>query len=132
MASTEPRAPQPPKNEAPDASRARRPARLVSVPHFATEEPIREEHYGADRFDRELPKLAEGPLKGFPRVYALALFLVAHNDSVVDVDTLRRFLAAYQRVDVLSIGELWAVVIMLRIALLENLRRLAVKMDESR
>src|SRR5205085_381898 len=83
-------------------------------------------------FDRELPKLAEGPLKGFPRVYALALALIAHTDSAVDLDTVKRFLNAYQSVDVLSIGELWAVVIMLRIALVENLRRLAVRMDESR
>ena len=50
---------------------------------------------------------------------------VAHTDSHFDPDTLRRFILAYQRVQPLTIGELWAVAITLRIVLIENLRRLA-------
>lgn len=74
---------------------------------------------------RELPKLADGELKDHPRIYALALALIAHTDSRLDTNTLRRFIAAYQTVAPLSIGELWAVAITLRLALVENLRRLA-------
>ncbi|MGI8734706.1 MAG: GH36-type glycosyl hydrolase domain-containing protein [Pyrinomonadaceae bacterium] len=74
---------------------------------------------------RELPKLADGKLKDHPRIYALALALIAHTDSRLDTNTLRRFIAAYQTVAPLSIGELWAVAITLRLALVENLRRLA-------
>jgi cyclic beta-1,2-glucan synthetase len=49
---------------------------------------------------------------------------VAHTDSRFDLETLKAFVRAYQRVQPLGIGELWAVAIHLRVALLENLRRL--------
>ena len=74
---------------------------------------------------RQLPKLAEGPFAGYPRIFSLAWAFVAHTDSHFDPDILRRFIAAYQQVQPLTIGELWAVAITLRIVLIENLRRLA-------
>jgi len=76
-------------------------------------------------FYRELPALAGGPLAGYPRVYGIAWAFVAHTDSRFDPDTLRRFVRAYQKVQPLTIGELWAVTISLRVVLVENLRRLA-------
>ncbi len=80
----------------------------------------------------ELPKLAEGELEGYPRIYAVALALIAHTDSRLDTNTLQRFIAAYQTVAPLSIGELWAVAITLRLALVENLRRLAITIARAR
>jgi len=80
----------------------------------------------------ELPKLAAGPLHDYPRIYAVALALTAHTDSRLDTNTLRRFIASYQTVSPLSIGELWAVAITLRLALVENLRRLAVSVIRGR
>jgi cyclic beta-1,2-glucan synthetase len=74
---------------------------------------------------RRLPKIADGHLAGCPRVYGIAWAYVAHTDTRFEVDTLRRFIAAYQRVQPLSIGEIWAVPIHLRMALVENLRRLS-------
>ena len=76
---------------------------------------------------RELPKLATGPHANLPRVYALALELIAHTDCVLDETTTTRFVRAYQSVTPLTIGELWAVPIMLRLGLLENLRRLSAR-----
>jgi cyclic beta-1,2-glucan synthetase len=76
-------------------------------------------------FYRELPKLADGPLQGYPRVYGLAWAFVAHTDSRFEPETLRRFVLAYQLVQPLTIGELWAAAITLRVVLVENLRRLA-------
>src|SRR5258708_6003237 len=76
-------------------------------------------------FYRQLSKLAQGPLTGYPRVYGIAWAFVAHTDSRFDPETLRRFVHAYQRVQPLTIGELWAVAITLRVVLVENLRRLA-------
>jgi len=76
-------------------------------------------------FYRELPKLASGTLEGYPRVYGLAWSFVAHTDSRIELATLRRFILAYQRVVPLTIGELWALAISLRLVLVENLRRLA-------
>ncbi|MCA1594419.1 MAG: hypothetical protein LC754_17700, partial [Acidobacteria bacterium] len=83
-------------------------------------------------FYRELPKLRSGEMEGFPRIYALALALIAHTDSHLDTETLRRFIAAYQRITPLSIGELWAAAISLRLALVENLRRLASRIVAAR
>ena len=73
---------------------------------------------------RQLPKLAGGPFHGYPRVLGIAWAYVAHTDSHFDPVILQRFLTAYQQVQPLSIGELWAVAITLRIVLVENLRRL--------
>ena len=76
-------------------------------------------------FYRRLPKLADGPLQGFPRVFGLAWALVAHTDSAFDLQKLTRFVEAYQRIQPLTIGELWAIAITLRVTLVENLRRLS-------
>ncbi len=81
---------------------------------------------------RQLPKLAIGPFAGYPRVLGIAWAFVAHTDSRFDTETLRRFVNAYQRVQPLAIGELWAVAITLRIVLVENLRRAATRMIENR
>ncbi len=76
-------------------------------------------------FYRLLPKIAEGyHLGGYPRVYGLAWAYVAHTDSRFDLETLTAFVRAYQRAQPLGIGELWAIAIHLRVALVENLRRL--------
>lgn len=97
------------------------------------EEQVREIREDLPRgYYRELPKLAEGPYKDFPRIYALSIALVAHSDSQLDTEMLRRFINAYQQVTPLSIGELWAVAISLRLALVENLRRLTSRIVSSR
>jgi cyclic beta-1,2-glucan synthetase len=74
---------------------------------------------------RQLPKLVDGPFMGYPRVFGVAWAFVAHTDSHFDTELLCRFVRAYQVVQPLTIGELWAVAITLRIVLVENLRRLA-------
>jgi len=76
-------------------------------------------------FYYQLPKLANGPLNGYPRVLSLAWSYVAHTDSLIDPAALCRFIAAYQRVATLNVGELWALATVLRIVLIENLRRCA-------
>jgi cyclic beta-1,2-glucan glucanotransferase len=83
-------------------------------------------------FYRQLPKLADGPLQGYPRVFGLAWRFVAHTDSRFDPEMLQRFIRGYQRVEPLTIGELWAVSIVLRIVLVENLRRLAEQIMQGR
>ena len=76
-------------------------------------------------FYRQLPKIADGPLQGLPRVFGIAWAYVAHSDSLFEEERLRRFLQAYQKIDALTIGELWALAISLELVLVENLRRLA-------
>ncbi|HMF57313.1 MAG TPA: glucoamylase family protein, partial [Pyrinomonadaceae bacterium] len=97
------------------------------------EEQLREVREDLPRgFYYELPKLESGDLAGYPRIYAVALSLIAHTDSRLDTETLRRFIRAYQQVTPLKIGELWAVAITLRLALVENLRRLATRIVAAR
>lgn len=75
-----------------------------------------------------LPKLSDGPLAGYPRVYAIAWEFVAHTDSRFESELLRSFIVAYQGVQPLTMGELWAIPITLRLILIENLRRIAARM----
>ena len=77
-------------------------------------------------YSRELPRLQVGQSAGLPRVYDIALERISHGDGLVDPRTLPGFLEAYQSVTTLTLGELWAFPIMLRLALIENLRRVAV------
>ena len=83
-------------------------------------------------FYRQLPKLAEGPLEGYPRVLGLAWTFVAHTDSRFEPESLQRFVERFQRIQPLTIGELWAVPIALRMVLVENLRRLAERIVNGR
>jgi cellobiose phosphorylase len=83
-------------------------------------------------YSRQLPKLADGPSAGFPRIYDLALALISHMDGRVDKDNTTQFIAAYQTAEPLQLGELWAFPIMLQLALLENLRRVALHVARRR
>lgn len=83
-------------------------------------------------YSKELPKLSEGPSAGFPRVYDMAKEIIAHGDGYIDPESLNRFVTAYQTIDPLKLGELWAIPIMLRLALIENLRRVSVRIAEGR
>ncbi len=83
-------------------------------------------------YSLELPRLSKGPSAGRPRVYDIALETISHGDGRVDPEGLTSFVAAYQRVTFLKLGELWAIPIMLRLALIENLRRIAVRLAADR
>ena len=83
-------------------------------------------------YSRQLPRLADGPSAGFPRIYDLALELISHMDGRVDSDNTTQFIEAYQIVEPLKLGELWAFPIMLQLALLENLRRVGLRIARRR
>jgi len=83
-------------------------------------------------YSRELPRLGSGPSAGLPRVYDIALETISHGDGRVDQGSLGSFIAAYQQVTALKLGELWAIPIMLRLALIENLRRVAARLAADR
>jgi cyclic beta-1,2-glucan synthetase len=83
-------------------------------------------------YSRELPRLLNGPSAGLPRVYDIALETISHGDGRVDSESLSSFVAAYQTVSALDLGELWAIPIMLRLALIENLRRVSARLAAGR
>lgn len=101
--------------------------------YYLIEEQIRiaRRHLPKD-YSKELPRLEKGAVEGTPRVYKLALEVIAHGDGRVDPESLCRFVEAYQELAPLTLGELWAIPIMLRLALLENLRRVAARVAENR
>jgi cyclic beta-1,2-glucan synthetase len=74
---------------------------------------------------RELPRLPQRQWAGHTRIYAMALELIRHSDSRLDHSQLVRFMKSYQSIAPLTIGELWAWPSILKLALIENLRRLA-------
>ncbi|HEX9172252.1 MAG TPA: glucoamylase family protein [Telluria sp.] len=103
--------------------------------YYLIEEQIRTaRHHLPKDYSRELPRLAhtDSLLEGQPRVYALALEAIAHGDGRLEPESLSRFVAAYQEAAPLKLGELWAIPIMLRLALIENLRRVAARLSASR
>jgi cellobiose phosphorylase len=78
-------------------------------------------------YSRELPRLGNGASAGLPRVYDIAQEAISHGDGQVHTGSFGRFIAAYQTVTTLTLGELWGVPIMLRLALIENLRRVGTR-----
>ncbi|MGL6195426.1 MAG: hypothetical protein ACRC2T_11455, partial [Thermoguttaceae bacterium] len=75
------------------------------------------------KYSRELPILTNTPSHGLPRVYDLALAAISYGDGRVDAEQLGDLVMAYQSESELQIGELWAIPIMLRLTLIENIRR---------
>jgi len=82
-------------------------------------------------YSKDLPRLKKGPAAGRPRVYRIAMELISHVDGGVDAPSISAFIASYQNVMPLTLGELWAVPIMLRLGLIENLRRVAIRVAAS-
>ena len=83
-------------------------------------------------YSKELPHLQRGPYAGYPRVYELVRELILHTDGRVDSESLKRFVDAYQTINVLKLGELWAVPIMIRLALIENIRCISLSISSGR
>ncbi len=90
---------------------------------YIIEEQVKEIRQNLSRkYYFQLPRLRSGFLKGYPRVYAIALELVSHTDGRFDDKQLVGFVSAYQSQSLLSNGELWAIPIMIRMALIEHVR----------
>ena len=81
------------------------------------------------RFYRQLPQTDGARL---PRVLAIAWHYVAQTDSAVSREGFEAIVDGFQDVEPLRIGELWALPSVLRFVLLENLRRLALRVERAR
>jgi cyclic beta-1,2-glucan glucanotransferase len=97
---------------------------------YIIQEHIREVRTSLPRgYYQELPKLAGGPLADHPRVYEVATELIAHTEGHLDLENITLFVREYQRVAPLRLGELWAIPAMLRLGLVENIRRMALRLE---
>jgi cyclic beta-1,2-glucan synthetase len=78
------------------------------------------------KYEKGLPHVTDNSLqKSYPRVYDIVLQIIKHGDGRWNLQNLSRFVNAYQSVTQLTLGELWAIPIMLRLALIENLSRVS-------
>ncbi|WAG69542.1 cyclic beta 1-2 glucan synthetase [Clostridium sp. CF011] len=81
---------------------------------------------------KDLPVIYKGFMKGYPRVYHIAIEIASHTDGRMDETVIENFIRAYQRSAVLTSGELWAIPIMLRIALIQNISRITEKIVKAK
>lgn len=85
------------------------------------------------KFYQQLPKLENIQSNSVPRVFSLAETLTANTDSLLDGKVLKHFITAYQKTGTpLTIGEIWALPVALRMVLIENLRRICVFSETTR
>lgn len=80
----------------------------------------------------QLPVLKSGPFKGYTRIYAIAMELISHIDGKIEETTLLKYLKAYQTHIVLLDREIWAIPIMIRLALIENIRNICKKIKDTK
>ena len=72
-------------------------------------------------FYRQLPKISANPLEGIPRIYAVAGELVVNNEAYLEMDRVDRSVQLFQDITPLTTAELWALPVMLRLAIMECL-----------
>lgn len=75
--------------------------------------------------NKVLPKIDEGPYKGYPRIYLYTFELLQNTDSSADKDILNQFIYSSQHAEPLTMRELWAFPIMFRLVLFASLASLA-------
>jgi cyclic beta-1,2-glucan synthetase len=96
--------------------------------YHVVQEHIREVHASLPGgYYRELPELAAGSLAGYPRAYEIAITLISHTEGRIDLENTDLVVGAFQQVTPLRIGELWAIPAMLRLGLIENVRRMTLR-----
>ncbi|MBC2579722.1 GH36-type glycosyl hydrolase domain-containing protein [Clostridium sp. DJ247] len=81
-------------------------------------------HNMPEEYYKKLPVISKGSMKCYPRVYYLAVQLVAHTDGKIDEETIETFINSYQSNTVLTSGELWALPAMIKIALIQNISKI--------
>ncbi|MDN4061555.1 glucoamylase family protein [Massilia sp. YIM B02769] len=101
---------------------------LLDDYHLVAEHVRSARHQLPPACSRALPRLAGGA----PRIYQLALEVVTHGDGRLEQESLARFVAAYQEGAPLKLVELRTIPVMLRLALVDNLRRIAARLDARR
>jgi cyclic beta-1,2-glucan synthetase len=101
---------------------------LLDNYYLIEEEIVIGKRYLPKGYSKGLPKLKSG----FPRVYSIAIEIISHSDGHIDIHSLSHFIDSYQKASNLTLGELWAIPIMLRLALLENLSRIATRIAVDR
>jgi cyclic beta-1,2-glucan synthetase len=105
---------------------------LLDNYHVIEQNIVEAKKYFPKGFDKTLPKLKDGEFKDYPRVYRIAHEVINHSDFSLSTELLDAFLRGYQTKSILSIGELWAIPIMIKFSLLDNLRRIILTLIDDK
>ena len=73
----------------------------------------------------KLPDLRGGDFKNYPRIFALIMELVNHTDGKINEEDLLKYVRVYQEENVLYDREIWAIPVVMKIALIENIRHIS-------
>lgn len=84
------------------------------------------------RFYRQLPTIEIEKGVRVPRALAIAWLYVAHTDSTMSASGLEAIVEGFQSVEPLKIGEIWSLPPLVRFVLVENLKRLALRVERAR
>ena len=94
--------------------------------YYLIEEQIRTvRQHLPNSFGKGLPSLISP--QNCPRIYDIASEAIAHGDGRWETVSLASYITAYQQVTPLTLAEVWALPGMLRLALIENLRRISME-----
>ncbi|MEO6080993.1 MAG: glucoamylase family protein [Steroidobacteraceae bacterium] len=80
---------------------------------------------------RDLPAANHPEATGWPRIFHIATEYLRHTLWEFNPQSLLRLLAGYQNAAPLRMREIWALYPILRIALVDELRRIAVRVEDS-
>ena len=83
-------------------------------------------------YSEDLPQLSGASSTEVTRIYDIIRQVIVHSDGRIDLENLSSFIQSYQTITNLKLGELWAIPIMLRLALIENLRRISARVGIDR
>ncbi len=83
------------------------------------------------RAQRSLPSVKRGVYAGWPRAYAVAGEMTAHTQAKITKDVIKTFVLAYQSQRPLRMAELWALPLLIRIALLGVAEKIAGECAET-
>jgi len=101
--------------------------------HYVAEDTIQQIRRDLPRrYYNRLPAIELPGGRRMARVLAIAWLYVAHSDSQMSVAGFEAIVEGFQEVEPLRIGELWALPSVLRFVLIENLRRLALRVARAR
>ena len=74
-----------------------------------------------------LPGIANGPYRGFARIYVVASEIVAYTDNKIETESLENLLKAYQNKKSLTMEEIWNIQNFLKIAIIQNIKEICEK-----
>ncbi|UXM95176.1 protein ndvB [Bartonella sp. HY329] len=99
--------------------------------HYTIDKAIQQTRRDFPRgFLKQLP--AYGDNDKIARIFAMAWLYVAHTDSNFSLETLTEMVEGYQEKEPLRIGELWALPSAIRFLLIDNARRLCLRIEKAR